>query len=42
VDPLQVATWLYKATKSTEINWRMIARTEMVRANAAGRLGRLP
>jgi hypothetical protein len=38
VDPLQVASWLYKATKKSEVNWRMIARTEMVRANAAGRL----
>jgi hypothetical protein len=38
VDPLQVAAWLYKATGKAEINWRTIARTEMVRANAAGRL----
>lgn len=29
---------LYKATRDASINCRMIARTEMVRANAIGRL----
>jgi len=38
VNPTQVASWLYDATRDAQVNWRMIARTEMVRANAAGRL----
>jgi hypothetical protein len=38
VNPVQVAAWLQKATHDAGINWRTIARTEMVRANAAGRL----
>jgi hypothetical protein len=38
VNPTQVASWLYKATRDAQVNWRMIARTEMARANAAGRL----
>lgn len=37
-DPLQVASWMYHATKDGEVHWRMIARTEMTRANAEGRL----
>lgn len=38
VNPTELASWLYKATQDAEVNWRTIARTEMVRANAAGRL----
>lgn len=38
VNPTQVASWLYKATQDASVNWRTVARTEMVRANAAGRL----
>lgn len=38
VNPTQVASWLYKATRDAEVNWRTIARTEMVRANSEGRL----
>lgn len=41
VNPTQVASWLYKATRDAEVNWRTVARTEMVRANAAGRLDAL-
>lgn len=38
LNPTDVASLMYKATGDAEINWRMIARTEMVRANAMGRL----
>jgi hypothetical protein len=38
VNPTLVASRLYNATKDASVNWRMIARTEVVRANAAGRL----
>lgn len=38
VNPTQVATWLYQATKDARVNWQLIARTEMIRANAVGRL----
>lgn len=38
VNPTQVASWLYKATRDAQVNWRTIARTEVMRANAAGRL----
>lgn len=38
LNPTQVAAAMYKATRDASINWRMIARTEMVRANAEGRL----
>jgi hypothetical protein len=38
VNPTQVASWLYHATKDSRVNWQLIARTEMVRANAMGRL----
>jgi SNF2-related domain len=38
VNPTQVASWLYHATKDSEQNWRVIARTEMSRANNQGRL----
>jgi hypothetical protein len=38
VNPQQVAAWLYKATQDARINWQLIARTEMNRANAIGRL----
>src|SRR4051812_38301919 len=38
LNPTQVASAMYKATRDASINWRMIARTEMVRANAEGRL----
>ncbi len=38
VSPLQVASWMHKATQDGEVHWRMIARTEMARANAEGRL----
>ena len=37
-NPTQVASWLYRATKDAKVDWRRIARTEMVRANAEGRL----
>src|SRR4051794_9456763 len=38
LNPTQVAAAMYKATRDATINWRMIARTEMVRANSEGRL----
>jgi hypothetical protein len=38
VNPTQVASWIYHATHEAEINWRLIARTEMIRANHMGRL----
>ncbi len=36
-NPTQVASWLHKATRDAGVNWRTVARTEMVEANAAGR-----
>lgn len=38
VNPTQAASWMYKATRDAQVNWRTLARTEMVRANAAGRV----
>jgi hypothetical protein len=38
VNPQQIASWLYQATQDARVNWQLIARTEMVRANAVGRL----
>ncbi len=38
VNPTVIASQMFKATRDASINWRMIARTEMVRANAQGRL----
>ena len=37
MNPTTVASALYKATRDSQVNWRAIARTEMVRATAAGR-----
>ena len=38
MSPLSVASMMYHATQDSEVNWRMIARTEMVRANNYGRI----
>lgn len=37
-NPVDVASMLYNATQDSTVNWRMIARTEVARASAAGRL----
>jgi hypothetical protein len=37
-NPTAIASMLYNATKDASVNWRAIARTEMARANAMGRL----
>ena len=37
-NPTDIARQLYKATGDATVDWRRVARTEMVRANAAGRL----
>lgn len=38
MNPTDIASLMFKATRDASINWRMIARTETARANAAGRL----
>jgi hypothetical protein len=38
VNPTQVSSWLYKVTQDASVDWRRVARTEMIRANAQGRL----
>lgn len=37
-NPTEIARNLYKATRDASVDWRRIARTEMVRANAIGRM----
>jgi hypothetical protein len=37
MNPVTIASALYKATQDSQVNWRAIARTESVRATAAGR-----
>lgn len=37
-NPTQVASRLYEATKAADTDWRLVAQTEMARANALGRL----
>lgn len=38
LNPVEVASMMFDATQDAQVNWRLIARTEMVRANAMGRL----
>jgi hypothetical protein len=37
-NPVNVASALYKATEAADRDWRLVAQTEMARANALGRL----
>jgi hypothetical protein len=37
-NPVNVAAALYKATEAADRDWRLVAQTEMARANALGRL----
>lgn len=38
MNPTQMASAMYHATQDAQVNWRMVARTEAIRANAEGRL----